>query len=263
MENQSASQCADCLAVNDGPETDCPVCQAAGTADAATADGSQQFSPDAEESNMNISTRPEQAAQTAPPPPAANAAAPNARDAAASTLIEFPVAGRGPRPQWRKELSERVREIQQRKAQEAARESGETALNPAVAYVPAEEADATDAAPQLGLVPEAPVTNPIVARALEKIERARRAGAATAARPSARNGATHAAAAARVVEERRSAAEPVEQPARAETVAPPGELIEAAAAEVVEAQAAEETAEPARTHNLVVVPPPAPQPSET
>src|SRR3712207_6367659 len=99
MEKQSASQCADCLAVYDGPETDCPVCQA--TNDDA---GPQQFSPDAEESDMNISTRQE---QTAPPPSTPDA--PGARDTSASTLIEFPVAGRAPRPQWRKELSERVR----------------------------------------------------------------------------------------------------------------------------------------------------------
>src|SRR2546423_1623608 len=45
---------------------------------------------------------------------------------AASTLIEFPTPGRAPKPQWRKDLSERVREIQQRKAQEAAREAEAT-----------------------------------------------------------------------------------------------------------------------------------------
>ena len=88
MENQSASQCADCLAVYDGPEADCPACQAA---DGGA--GPRRIPFDAEESDMNISTRQE---QTAPPP---------AAHEAASTLIEFPVAGRTPRPQWRKELS--------------------------------------------------------------------------------------------------------------------------------------------------------------
>ncbi|HLL77796.1 MAG TPA: RDD family protein [Pyrinomonadaceae bacterium] len=255
MENQSALQCADCLAVYDGPETDCPVCQTA-----AEADGSRQLSSDAEESDMNISTRQE---QTAPPPAASAATAPPARDAA-STLIEFPVAGRGPRPQWRKELSERVREIQQRKALEAAREAGEVVTSASVSMPT--EADGAATAPQLGLVPtpETPEVNPIVARALEKIERARRASAmTTTARPAARNGATHAAAAARVAEERRATAEPATPPARNEAAAPPRESAEAATAVVVEAQPAEETAEPSRTHNLVVVPPPAPPPTET
>ena len=261
MENQSASQCADCLAVYDGPETDCPVCRAGAPADFV----SRQIPP-AEESDMNISTRPEQAATPhAPNAPDATAA----RDAAASTLIEFPVAGRGPRPQWRKDLSERVREIQQRKALEAAREAGETAeTNAAVVSAPAAADGESAAAPQLGLVPppEAPKIDPRVARALEKIERARRADTATTARPAARNGATRAAAAARVVEERRVTAEPVAQAetvAHAETVAPPRESAETAPAQVVEAQPAEDAAEPARTHNLVVVPSPAPPPTET
>jgi uncharacterized RDD family membrane protein YckC len=256
MENQSASQCADCLAVYDGPETDCPACQAADALDAACP---RQFSTDAEESDMNISTRPEQTA----PPPAANAAtAPSVRDAAASTLIEFPVAGRTPRPQWRKELSERVREIQQRKALEAAREEGEAALRCAASV--REGAAGAAAAQPLGLVPtpETPEVNPIVARALEKIERARRAGAASAARPAARAGAAHAAAAARVAEEKRAAAEPVAQPAPAEAVAPSCELTETTPAEAAEAQPVEAAAGPARTHNLVVVPQPAAPPTE-
>jgi uncharacterized RDD family membrane protein YckC len=249
MENQSASQCADCLAVYDGPESDCPVCREAGAPDGAA--GLRPFSLDAEESDMNISTCQE---QTAPSPPAATA------PDGASTLIEFPVAGRAPRPQWRKELSERVREIQQRKALEAAREAGETVTT---AAAQTEEGGA----PQLGLVPppETPEVNPIVARALEKVERARRANAATTAQPAARNGATHAtAAAARVVEERRATTtQPAAQSALVATAATASELSETACAAAAEAQPAEETAEPARTHNLVVVPPPAPQPSET
>lgn len=240
MEKQSASQCADCLAVYDDASADCPVCQAADEAG-----GPRRIPFDAEESDMNISTRQE---QTAPPP-----AAPEA----ASTLIEFPVAGRTPRPQWRKELSERVREIQQRKALEAAREIGE-AFAGAAARAQAEEGGAT---PQLGLVPppEPAEVNPIVARALEKIERARRASAAPAARTATRGGATHAAAAARVVEERRAITEPVAQPAQqVETAEPACETVETISSVIAEPTLAEETAEPARTHNLVIVPPPAP-----
>src|SRR6476619_5870505 len=43
-----------------------------------------------------------------------------------STLIEFPGVARSTVPEWRKELSERVREVQERRAREAAREAAET-----------------------------------------------------------------------------------------------------------------------------------------
>jgi uncharacterized RDD family membrane protein YckC len=83
-----------------------------------------------------------------------------------STLIEFPGAGRASLPQWRKELSERVRAIQERRA----REAEETAKRRLEQPVP----EATPA-PPLGLVPppDAPPVNPIVAAALKRIERAR------------------------------------------------------------------------------------------
>ena len=68
-------------------------------------------------------------------------------------------------PEWRKELSERVREVQEKRAREAAREAAEaerqrieTSINP----------------PQLELLPpaEMPAINPLVAAALKRIERA-------------------------------------------------------------------------------------------
>jgi uncharacterized RDD family membrane protein YckC len=68
-------------------------------------------------------------------------------------------------PEWRKELSERVREVQEKRAREAAREAAEaerqrieSAINP----------------PQLELLPPAPMPamNPLVAAALKRIERA-------------------------------------------------------------------------------------------
>jgi hypothetical protein len=84
-----------------------------------------------------------------------------------STLIEFPGVSRN-KPQWRKDLSERVREIQERRAREGTRES-----HAAVAQQQrhAEQQHAT----QLGLVPQpdAPAVNPIVAAALKRLERAR------------------------------------------------------------------------------------------
>jgi uncharacterized RDD family membrane protein YckC len=82
-----------------------------------------------------------------------------------STLIEFPGVSRNSMPEWRKELSERVREVQEKRAREAAREAAEAerqrvecAINP----------------PQLELLPPAPVPpmNPLVAAALKRIERA-------------------------------------------------------------------------------------------
>lgn len=82
-----------------------------------------------------------------------------------STLIEFPGVTRSSVPEWRKELGERVREVQEKRARDAAREAAEaerqrleTAIDP----------------PQLELLPPAqmPTMNPLVAAALKRIERA-------------------------------------------------------------------------------------------
>jgi len=86
-----------------------------------------------------------------------------------STLIEFPGVSRVSRPQWRKELSERVREIQERRSRESTREPEVVAMRQTE-----HQAVAETAAPQLGLVPQpdAPTVNPIVAAALKRLERA-------------------------------------------------------------------------------------------
>src|SRR5689334_22852748 len=101
-----------------------------------------------------------------------------------SRLIEFPGSGRA-KPEWRKQLSQRVREVQERKAREAAEE-----------LAAAQEAGLVSCAlpsGQLELVPdlEQHVMNPIVSKALERIERARRVdhfavggGAAVATAPA-------------------------------------------------------------------------------
>jgi hypothetical protein len=83
-----------------------------------------------------------------------------------STLIEFPRANRVAVPEWRKELSERVREVQERRAREAA----ETAV------ATGDEVSVEGIAPQLELLPpaELPEMNPLVAAALKRIERAHR-----------------------------------------------------------------------------------------
>jgi len=99
-----------------------------------------------------------------------------------STLIEFP--GSRSVPEWRKQLSKRVREVQERKAREAAEE-----------LAAAQEAGLVSCvmpSGQLELVPdlENPVVNPIVSKALERLERARRTdyspshGAAAAVAPA-------------------------------------------------------------------------------
>src|SRR5204863_5959625 len=84
----------------------------------------------------------------------------------ASRLIAFPGTSRTV-PAWRKQLSQRVREVQERKAREAAEE-----------LAAAQEAGLVSCAlpsGQLELVPdlEQPVMNPIVSKALERLERAR------------------------------------------------------------------------------------------
>jgi uncharacterized RDD family membrane protein YckC len=88
-----------------------------------------------------------------------------------STLIEFPGVVRPSVPEWRKELSVRVREVQERRAREAAQEAAEAERK---------RMDEVARSPQLELLPQAqaPVINPLVAAALRRIERANRAAPA-------------------------------------------------------------------------------------
>lgn len=84
-----------------------------------------------------------------------------------STLIEFPGTSRTV-PAWRKQLSQRVREIQEQRAREAAEAEAVTRE--------AESVSCALPSGQLELVPDreqAPM-NPIVTKALERVERARR-----------------------------------------------------------------------------------------
>jgi len=85
-----------------------------------------------------------------------------------STLIEFPGVSRNSMPEWRKELSERVREVQEKRAREAAREAAEAER---------QRVEASINPPQLELLPPAqmPAMNPLVAAALKRIERAHQA----------------------------------------------------------------------------------------
>src|SRR5688500_12362826 len=82
-----------------------------------------------------------------------------------STLIEFPGVSRNCLPEWRKELSERVREVQEKRARDAVREAAEAERR---------RMEAAINSPQLELLPPAqmPEMNPLVAAALKRIERA-------------------------------------------------------------------------------------------
>lgn len=116
-----------------------------------------------------------------------------------STLIEFP-GGRDV-PEWRKQLSQRVREVQERKAREAAEE-----------LAAAQEAGLVSCAlpsGQLELVPdlENPSFNPIVTKALERLERAKRSDY-----PSTHRAATAVAPALTREAQRIAEAEAVEKP---------------------------------------------------
>lgn len=151
---------------------------------------------------------------------------------AASTLIEFP--GARSMPQWRKQLSERVREIQERRAREAAREMERAASAP-VSPAPVVETNA----PPLGLVPPAPAPemNPLVVAALRRIERARQHPTMP---PVARS--RGGAAVARVAEEH------YQEEINPALLAPLTQVEQLPETKSVEAQA--------RERNLVVVPSP-------
>ncbi len=90
-----------------------------------------------------------------------------------STLIEFPGVSRSSLPEWRKELSERVREVQERRARDAAEEEERQRIEAAVSIA------------QLELLPrtEMPAMNPLVAAALKRIERAHQSGLAETRQP--------------------------------------------------------------------------------
>src|SRR5215470_11542894 len=98
-----------------------------------------------------------------------------------STLIEFPGVSRNSMPEWRKELSERVREVQEKRAREAAREAAEAERKRVEAAINPPQLEL----PQLELLPPAPMPamNPLVAAALKRIERAHQAAPAEHRQP--------------------------------------------------------------------------------
>jgi uncharacterized RDD family membrane protein YckC len=159
-------------------------------------------------------------------------APPNASASAAerkSTLIEFPGVTRNSLPEWRKELSERVREVQEKRAREAAREAAE---------VERQRLEDLTNPPQLELLPPAqmPAMNPLVAAALKRIERAHQTT------PSESQPRTTLATAVAYAPER-------EENDMSETAPPDAQLSFEAEVAVVEAPPI-----PEKTHHLAVVP---------
>ncbi|HVG32544.1 MAG TPA: RDD family protein [Pyrinomonadaceae bacterium] len=229
-------QCSSCRAVySNGLET-CPRCKT------PAATNTSSSAPEAIAEGRDSEEKTEAAVATANTNGDEMAAAETVTAPVVSTLIEFPGAGRAPRPQWRKQLSERVREIQERRA----REAEEAARHPA-----APPAEAT--APQLGLVPapDVPEINPLVAAALRRIERAHQPSPSSS--PRARSGGGGAATAvARFIEDEY-------QP---ESTRRPYEAQASAAVTLPEADKTlkERPSEVARERGLVVVAP-APQPA--
>jgi uncharacterized RDD family membrane protein YckC len=156
-----------------------------------------------------------------------------------SKLIEFPGVSRNSVPSWRKELSERVREVQEKRAREAALEIAERGSS--------SNDEAPSMTPQLELLPEADVAplNPLVSAALRRIERAHQPSQSMNRLASAPGSAALAYAA--------------DHEYQAEAV--PEIEAEVDAVSRVELQEADiplptpEPAQPERVHNLVVVPP--------
>ena len=195
-------QCSSCRAVYSNGLEICPRCKTpASTNDPATeAAAAAAVSSTSEEKGASDFAAEERLSDASP----VEMSAP-----AISTLIEFPGAGRAARPQWRKQLSERVREIQERRAREAEE----------AARRPQETPPVEPTAPQLGLVPQpdVPEINPLVAAALRRIERAYQpASSAPAART--RGGGGAATAVARFVEDDY---QPEQRTAPVEAQAPP------------------------------------------
>ena len=156
-----------------------------------------------------------------------------------STLIEFPGVSRPAMPEWRKELSVRVREVQERRAREAAREAAEVAAD-------RQRVEAETCTPQLELLPqtEAPAVNPLVAAALKRIERANQSAPPDGFHPRVKTATAIAYAPSLEVHD----------------AVPDNETAPSVAAQLTIASAPTSETEiaetkPEKTHSLVVVPP--------
>src|SRR5918911_1927564 len=228
-------QCPSCRAVYSNGLSLCPRCKTPAS------------NPSSESETKIVETTPEdiQAATAA----AENAEAPAPVIASTnSTLIEFPGVSRLSRPQWRKELSERVREIQERRSRDAAQEAEEVARR-----ITEQPATAEAGAPQLGLVPQpdVPEVNPIVAAALKRLERARQPPPPMPRPRASLRGGT-AAATARVAEEQYETEEI--KPVTVQASAPAPVLTPPPPTNIEPAPSQPKTSEAPRERPLAIVP---------
>jgi uncharacterized RDD family membrane protein YckC len=232
-------QCSSCRAVYSNGLDICPRCKTPATKPSPETQAAPHADSPAVSKAQAEETDNAQAAAIADSTSEAVAAATTAAPPV-STLIEFPGVSRN-KPQWRKDLSERVREIQERRSREAAPEQ----------VVAAQHSEQHANAPQLGLVPQpdAPVVNPIVAAALKRIERARQPSQPVPRSRMTMGGA--ATAVARVAEEQYQPEENQEPAIGALSLSVPA--TETQAETLPEEMPVEATRE--REHTLVVVPP--------
>ncbi|MEJ7710475.1 MAG: hypothetical protein WKF84_11565 [Pyrinomonadaceae bacterium] len=166
-----------------------------------------------------------------------------------SRLVEFPGATRSAScSQWRKDLSERVRQIQERRVRDLKRGiNNPPRTRTASSQARSPTADQSKGHP-LELVPstDAPPMNPLVIAALKRIERARQP-AVSSPRPrsgsSSNGGSSSGAATARVIEEHYQPEPPIVP--SAPPVAPAVATTTAAASPLIEEQATQAITFPA------------------
>jgi uncharacterized RDD family membrane protein YckC len=192
---------------------------------------------------MNEAPTPEAKSQSFEPAKAEKVTKPKAgkkkRAKRASSLIEFPGVSRSSVPQWRKELGERVREVQERRAREA---------EEAARAEQEREEEAAKSPPPLELLPQVEVApiNPLVAAALRRIERAH-----TTSDSKRKDNSTKRAVSTTVRHDRdRRTLSDGRRGAESMTAAAP-------APEPDYPPLEDKRVEPEKTHNLIVVPSPA------
>ena len=147
-------RCPACGAFYKEPSVRCPECGA------LQIESPAEFSAPAQPNQISMmkETAPPQTRQPAPKRPASMRKAPS--------LLEFPGGNRSPLPEWRKELGERVREVQERRAREATVDA--TAAEPSFSELEPKTSSGLELLPTT----EAPPVNPLVVAALRRIERA-------------------------------------------------------------------------------------------
>jgi uncharacterized RDD family membrane protein YckC len=192
----------------------------------------KKISPKCTECGAQLKTKPELSVS---PQAHADESAPGVSITQAKTakptpsLIEFPGVNRNALPEWRKELSERVREKHERRAREAVLEA-QGSVATAIDTTPTAAPVILELLPQT----EMPPPNPIVEAALKRIERAN-------LQPSSFSNANAALATQLVYDEQQGFAEADDAP------------LDDASTGALNVETIEE-ARPEKVHNLSVVP---------